>query len=268
MARQKCLFAALLVVAFVLQLTNPCIPRRIPAPRYQFRSSPWPDYASPYDTTNTLHEPQFFYPPNFRQTDPVNLTSYIQEKYFFRPMPSKRLLTPAYMISPVSNQLLEVGNHLDGRPRTINERTPELQDPRNIGSCRTEQSSIVLTREETDLATGRAIRTCQGLIRVNKCDGSCGSIVKPSINSEQGLKKVSLRGLGDICDCGVLISYISQDCYCCNEGSFKVTRVKLDECYSANDPTRKIPSDLTNPSSYMVVAIEEPIDCRCRPCLS
>lgn len=121
----------------------------------------------------------------------------------------KRSRQLAYLVSPFSEQVLEIGQQL-GSSGTLDSNSiledryklltedflkPILVKP--IGSsqlddeCRTIRANIKLEKDDFDKVTGRIVRTCRGLVQVNKCEGSCTSTVRPSIKSPSGFIKVS-----------------------------------------------------------------------------
>lgn len=93
------------------------------------------------------------------------------------------------------------------------------------------------------------VRTCRGVVDLNRCDGSCASNVQPSVRVRGGFKK---------------------ECFCCNEGSFKRTSVRLEECFLPLENNKRImPNDNRFGAkwmSFMDIEVEEPIDCKCRQC--
>lgn len=117
----------------------------------------------------------------------------------------------AYLVSPFSEQVLEIGKQLsDGlispnsiledRYRLLNEdslkqfilKSSESSQPMEDDECRTIRSTVKLEKDDIEKVTGKVIRTCKGLVQVNKCEGSCTSIVQPSIKSPSGFIKVSI----------------------------------------------------------------------------
>lgn len=113
-----------------------------------------------------------------------------------------------------------------------------------VDECHTLRANTQLSKDEIDPITNLLVRSCKGLVQVNRCEGSCGSSVQPAIKSASGFRKY---------------------CSCCNEGSFRKIQVRLTECYSALD-NRRISSDSEQVRSYMDIEVEEPIDCKCRAC--
>lgn len=57
-------------------------------------------------------------------------------------------------------------------------------------TCHMLPSVIHITKEDVD-ESGSTVRTCEGDLQVNKCDGSCLSELRPSITSSTGFAKVS-----------------------------------------------------------------------------
>lgn len=179
---------------------------------------------------------------------------------------AKRARQAAYIVSPVSGRLLDVGERqwpleealqsgaeagfaafesllaLQNEPYQV-KQAGRLYSP-VTDECNTLRTSTQLTKDEVEPASGRLLRSCRGLVQVNRCEGSCGSSVQPAIKSPSGFKK---------------------HCACCNEGSFRKVRVRLAECYSALD-NRRISSELEATRSFMDVEVEEPVDCKCRAC--
>lgn len=58
--------------------------------------------------------------------------------------------------------------------------------------CRTTESSVQLTKDELEPASGRLVRRCSGRVGLNACEGSCASSIQPSVKSASGFTKVSL----------------------------------------------------------------------------
>lgn len=126
---------------------------------------------------------------------------------YFEPeiMPSKRTVGAkqhsAYFMSPISNKILEVKEDMIGEQNSLDftERFKSMMN-RAKGSlvsslddeCHTIRSAIQLAKDDVDKATGLLLRSCKGVVQVNRCDGSCGSSVQPSIKSLSGFRKVSL----------------------------------------------------------------------------
>ena len=57
-------------------------------------------------------------------------------------------------------------------------------------TCHMLPSVIHITKEDIG-ESGSTVRTCEGDLQVNKCDGSCLSELRPSITSPTGFAKVS-----------------------------------------------------------------------------
>lgn len=97
----------------------------------------------------------------------------------------------AYMISPISKQLIELP--LDLQPDTTSgqQTNTSLEAPSDLGDCVTSKSSIKLEREQLDPATGRLVRICRGFVEANRCQGYCSSSTRPSVLSSSGVKRVS-----------------------------------------------------------------------------
>ena len=52
---------------------------------------------------------------------------------------------------------------------------------------------FIIFSDEYDSSTSVLIRTCEDDIAVNKCEGACASSIKPSVVSNLGFQKVSVR---------------------------------------------------------------------------
>lgn len=57
-----------------------------------------------------------------------------------------------------------------------------------------------------------------------------------------------------------------KNCACCNEGSFKRVQVRLDECFAVDSGDQTQPPVRLPPASFMDLEVEEPSECKCRPC--
>ena len=55
------------------------------------------------------------------------------------------------------------------------------------------ESEIQVSKEDKN-AAGDVLRVCEGVVKVNKCEGGCMSRQKPSINSPSGFFMVSEGG--------------------------------------------------------------------------
>jgi len=102
----------------------------------------------------------------------------------------------AYIVSPLSNQILEVGESLGpNRGRSIDLFAGYREEPVLSGGplneCLTLRSSVQLAKDDVDKESGQIKRSCKGTVQVNRCEGSCSSSVQPSVRSHVGLKKVS-----------------------------------------------------------------------------
>lgn len=120
----------------------------------------------------------------------------------------------SYVISPLSEQILPISSEklsqgyrdffplADTYKMGLQRLSPANEDnlielsvdqqlQQSSGGCRTLRSSIELERDELDKTSGRVLRTCRGLVQLNRCEGSCPSSVQPSIKSRSGFKKVS-----------------------------------------------------------------------------
>ncbi|KAI8421834.1 hypothetical protein MSG28_009781 [Choristoneura fumiferana] len=85
--------------------------------------------------------------------------------------------------------------------------------------------------------TGSLVRSCNGEVTVNKCEGMCSSQVHPSIATVTGFSK---------------------ECHCCRENFLRDRVVTLSHCYDSDgirieDPKRSI----------MEVRLQEPDECQC-----
>lgn len=99
---------------------------------------------------------------------------------------AKRTYEPAhisYMMSPLNDQVLEANEQLGSN-------YIQLMRPTH-GGCNAQPTTVQLSKQELDPLTGQPGRTCRGLVQVNRCDGFCGSSVRPTVKSPVGLKKVS-----------------------------------------------------------------------------
>lgn len=115
----------------------------------------------------------------------------------------------AYLISPFSKQVLEIGQKL-ATGATINPNSiledhyrllttkdllkPILVEPLESSKfddeCRAIRANIKLEKDDIDKVTGRTVRTCRGLVQLNRCEGLCTSTAQPSIKSPSGFIKV------------------------------------------------------------------------------
>lgn len=104
-----------------------------------------------------------------------------------------------YLISPISNQIL-----LDSERDLANSVADSLsekyqnpfwpraqQDLTAAQDCRTIRTSVELTKDDVDKASGQLVRNCKGAVALNRCEGSCSSSVLPSVRARNGFKKVS-----------------------------------------------------------------------------
>lgn len=102
----------------------------------------------------------------------------------------------AYIISPISRQLIEISRQSENKPQSELSATLDpvrdapLLDLRN-GSCSTVENKVMLERDELSSTTNQLIRTCRGYVKVKQCDGSCYSSVAPSALTHTGIKFVS-----------------------------------------------------------------------------
>ncbi|XP_073955207.1 bursicon subunit partner of burs [Choristoneura fumiferana] len=108
-----------------------------------------------------------------------------------------------------------------------------------VDNCETSLSEILVTKEEYD-ETGSLVRSCNGEVTVNKCEGMCSSQVHPSIATVTGFSK---------------------ECHCCRENFLRDRVVTLSHCYDSDgirieDPKRSI----------MEVRLQEPDECQCFKC--
>lgn len=225
-------------------------------------------------TLNASHEDE--YEPLADRTTESHLTSEVL--LIGDPQVSKRIGTEhgqrqvAYILSPVSGRLLDISDFewpnivenpsqartglggfssfdsllaIQNEPYKVQANQPAGKVYSAIvDECHTIRTSTQLTKDELDPATNLPLRSCKGLVQVNRCEGSCGSSVQPAIKSASGFKKF---------------------CFCCNEGSFRKVLVRLPECYSALD-NRRISADIDFARSFMDIEVEEPIECKCRTC--
>lgn len=123
----------------------------------------------------------------------------------------------AYMISPISEQLIPLGSYpgqdsrREGRlvlssssgetakagflPSTITSflGNNNMKVPLNraLDGCRNMQSSVQIERDSRDSISGIILKTCRGIVTLNRCDGFCSSAVQPSTQSQFGIVKVS-----------------------------------------------------------------------------
>lgn len=119
----------------------------------------------------------------------------------------------AYMISPISQQLIQLWDQSSSKPQeetryidptilwpfpfnetsttisTTTTTTTNVND--ELNSCITSSSDIQLERENTD-TLNKQVRTCRGFVRLNRCEGKCHSSAEPSVLSRNGIKQVRL----------------------------------------------------------------------------
>lgn len=62
----------------------------------------------------------------------------------------------------------------------------------SVDTCQTLPTSIHVTKEEHD-QSGNVIRSCEGMVVVNKCEGTCMSQLRPSVTTPTGFHKVKFR---------------------------------------------------------------------------
>lgn len=123
---------------------------------------------------------------------------------FYNATSSSQKRALAYMMSPMSDQILQINRQWKGDDREfdanlIDDLIDRYKSSKLSGSqsrdwssnCRTLRTSIELTKDETDKSSGRLIRTCKGLVQLNRCEGTCRSSLEPSIKSLSGFRKVS-----------------------------------------------------------------------------
>lgn len=110
-----------------------------------------------------------------------------------------------YIVSPLSGQIIEVGEDLqdvlaelssDYKSKSpLSTITPKVVDSDDSGylnnDCSAIRSRVQLAKDEYDKISGKLMRSCRGLVEVNRCEGSCSSTVQPSIKSPTGFRKVS-----------------------------------------------------------------------------
>nr|QMS54683.1 bursicon beta [Grapholita molesta] len=106
-------------------------------------------------------------------------------------------------------------------------------------NCETSLSEILVTKEEYD-ELGRLVRSCNGEVTVNKCEGMCSSQVHPSIATVTGFLK---------------------ECHCCRENFLKERIVTLSHCYNADGVRLEDPKH-----ALMEVRLQEPDECQCFKC--
>lgn len=81
------------------------------------------------------------------------------------------------------DKFFEVGRDNDNKQRGARTGEEEM--------CRTMRSPLELNRDEVEPASGQLLRTCRGLVSVNRCEGACKSTVEPSVRARSGFKQVS-----------------------------------------------------------------------------
>lgn len=108
--------------------------------------------------------------------------------------------------------------------------------PRLVGWC----ADIDWKRPEEYDELGRLLRTCNGEVQVNKCEGMCNSQVQPSVITPTGFLK---------------------ECYCCRETFLRERLVTLTHCYNP-DGGRLDAAELAT----MDIRLKEPAECRCFKC--
>ncbi|XP_047990084.1 partner of bursicon [Leguminivora glycinivorella] len=106
-------------------------------------------------------------------------------------------------------------------------------------NCETSLSEILVTKEEYD-EMGRLVRSCNGEVTVNKCEGMCSSQVHPSIATITGFLK---------------------ECHCCRENYLRERIVTLSHCYNADGVRLEDPKH-----AVMEVRLQEPDECQCFKC--
>ncbi|GAB6021191.1 hypothetical protein CHUAL_003816 [Chamberlinius hualienensis] len=107
-------------------------------------------------------------------------------------------------------------------------------------SCETLPSTIHVSKEVTD-ENGQLLRTCEGEVAVNKCEGTCSSQLQPSVVQSSGFLK---------------------DCQCCRESHLREREVVLQTCYNAEGQ----PLPTGSEHSQLVIRLKEPALCKCYKC--
>ncbi|KAI8421835.1 hypothetical protein MSG28_009781 [Choristoneura fumiferana] len=93
--------------------------------------------------------------------------------------------------------------------------------------------------------TGSLVRSCNGEVTVNKCEGMCSSQVHPSIATVTGFSKVS----------GSKIWQMERSCNCCQESGEREATVDL-----------YCPEAKREENRYRKIVTKAPLECMCRPC--
>uniref|UniRef100_T1JIJ4 Partner of bursicon n=1 Tax=Strigamia maritima TaxID=126957 RepID=T1JIJ4_STRMM len=105
-------------------------------------------------------------------------------------------------------------------------------------TCETLPSFIHIIKEEYDSRT-KLVRTCEGDVAVNKCEGTCTSQMQPSVTTSTGFLK---------------------ECYCCRESYLQEREVILQRCFNFDGET------LAGDMSLMKIRLKEPAECQCYKC--
>ncbi|UYV69120.1 Bursb [Cordylochernes scorpioides] len=105
-------------------------------------------------------------------------------------------------------------------------------------TCATLPAEIHVTKEEID-DSGVLARTCQGDLRVTKCEGTCPSQAQPSVASPSGFLK---------------------ECQCCKETWMREREILLTECYD------QVGQRLYGETGTMLIRMTEPEACACLRC--
>lgn len=172
-----------------------------------------------------------------------------------------------YLVSPISSQPISVDRSVGNQLISLVSRpkTTVLASAK----CRAIKTSTRFVKDEADPIDGRIVRTCRGEVQVNRCEGRCSSSAEPSARSRLGLNKVSpirrvcyldRRQTNNSSWWPLFVD--SQNCYCCNEGSFRPVQVRLDECYLVTQSGTLE----SQPGGFMDLSINEPDECGCRRC--
>lgn len=135
--------------------------------------------------------------PQYNLTDLINLRKR-QLSYVWSPLSEQ--IFPIRDVSKLSyNDILALteGYKAQQQSSLLSQTKPsrEYEDNSEIVSCRTIRAPIEVTKDDISKSADgseRLIRTCKGLVHINRCEGSCVSSVQPSVKSRTGFRKVSL----------------------------------------------------------------------------
>lgn len=64
-------------------------------------------------------------------------------------------------------------------------------NPDDSALCRTIRAPVEITKDDVDKLDNHVLRTCKGIVHINRCEGACVSLVQPSVKSRTGFRKVS-----------------------------------------------------------------------------